>query len=265
MRADLFAVTPALVLDRVTTRETVQASGGSSQAGDEGLTFVVERGEAVGLVGSGRSDLMRAVTGESRVRCGTVWIRSQPAVISKSTALLADKTLEENLLRILRVTGLRQAALKTAMRDIVAYCSAGAEMGRLVKDADPATVDRSRLACLLALSPTLLVIDDAKFQIARMGGTGQTLLSDYLQSGGGVLMTSDDPKPLIRTCSRIVWLDEGRILADGPARLVARDFHSVVDAERAGDRKRAGQLRRRFAASFLPLQLLPNETGRRKA
>ena len=234
----------------------------------ENVSLFVECGEAVGLLaeqGAGRSSLVRAATGESRVDTGTVYVRGQPALISRSTAFLADKTLRDNMARVLQVAGLRAGGLRSALREIAAYCSAEDVLDETVDKARPATVDLVRLACLLRLNRSLLIIDDPKFRMARMGHPGQELIQYYLGGGGSLLMASDDPKALVKHCSRILWLDGGRIVKDGPTRAVARDFQNLLQAEEDGDGKRAGQLRRRVAASYRQLRILPNESGRRKA
>lgn len=258
---------PTLVLDGVTldAADPRKLRKGQEKALAD-VTCVIGPGESVGLLGnrgSGKSALVSVVLGEARPKPGTVYVRSQPAIISKVSAFIPDETIEFNMIRILQAGGLAGSRLKGAVREIAAEQDVAEILDTAVQDCEGVEIDRTRLACVLATGPELVIVDDPRFRLSQ-GGQG-SLLDDYLAAGGSLLVTADDPKRLGQRVKRTLWLDMGRLVGDGPARVVARNFNSIAVAEQEGDRTKARQLQRRFRAAYVPTTLVFTGSGRRRA
>jgi energy-coupling factor transport system ATP-binding protein len=80
------------------------------------------------------------------------------------------------------------------------------------------------VAGLLAMRPRHLVLDEP---VAQLDPEGRTLVADALRglaaSGVGLLICEHDTDLLAGLCSRVVVVDVGRLVADGPAAEVLGD------------------------------------------
>jgi len=77
------------------------------------------------------------------------------------------------------------------------------------------------LAAVLAMKPEILLLDEPG---ASLDGRARRRLTEILlRRGEGMLMVSHDLSMAVDLCERAVLLDEGRIVADGPAREILAD------------------------------------------
>ncbi|MEM6627763.1 MAG: ABC transporter ATP-binding protein [Pseudomonadota bacterium] len=145
--------------------------------------------------------------------------------------------------RIAYLPQIRPLAWPSRVRDVVALgrFSHGAALGRL-RGADAAAVARAISACDLehlaernadtlsggerarmhcarafAAEAPLLIADEP---IAALDPRHQfrilDLIADYVARGGGALVVLHDVQLAARYASRLIWMKEGRIVADGP-------------------------------------------------
>jgi cobalt/nickel transport system ATP-binding protein len=80
---------------------------------------------------------------------------------------------------------------------------------------------RVALAGVLAMRPAILLLDEPSMYLDPRG---RRELIDLLNGLGGTqVIASHDLEMVLRTCSRVLLLDAGRIIADGPAVTVLAD------------------------------------------
>jgi cobalt/nickel transport system ATP-binding protein len=80
---------------------------------------------------------------------------------------------------------------------------------------------RVALAGVLAMRPRILLLDEPSMYLDPRGRRGLIELLNAL--GGTQVIASHDLEMVLRTCSRVLLLDAGQIVADGPARTVLAD------------------------------------------
>lgn len=177
-------------------------------------------GEIIGVIGrngSGKSSLLRAVSGLHEVAEGAVYAVSQPFFLGVKPALISDRTGYENIELGCLAMGLSKDEVRRAIADI-------AELTAL-EDAlyDPINTYssgmRARLGfCILAAVPDvdILVVDEAL-------GTGDAAFKDrskeimksVLARSGTIFLVSHSGKFIKEMCKRAIWLHEGEIIMDG--------------------------------------------------
>jgi rhamnose transport system ATP-binding protein len=222
--------TPVLQVERL-TREGVFVD----------ISLTVRAGEIVGLaglVGSGRSEVARAVFGIDRYDAGTVTVlgrqlrRASPTTAMaagvgfvpedrRQQGLVMDMSVQQNValasLRRLRRAGLIRAAAEHrlaadwAVRLKIKY-------GRLT---DPVAMlsggnqQKVVLAKWLARQPTLLIVDEPTRGI-DVGTKAEVhqLLSQLAGSGVAILMISSELPEVLRISDRILVMREGRLAAE---------------------------------------------------
>jgi rhamnose transport system ATP-binding protein len=231
------------------------AQGGGATPGDSVLTvarltregvftdisFSVRAGEIValaGLVGSGRSEVARAVFGIDRYDAGEITVRGEPLKKASPTSamgagigfvpedrrqqgLVMDMSVQQNValasLRNLEKGGLIRASAERAMASDWA-ARLKIKYGRLT---DPVTMlsggnqQKVVLAKWLGRKPGLLIVDEPTRGI-DVGTKAEVhqLLVDLARSGVAVLMISSELPEVLGVSDRILVMREGELVAE---------------------------------------------------
>jgi cobalt/nickel transport system ATP-binding protein len=84
---------------------------------------------------------------------------------------------------------------------------------------------RVALAGVLAMRPSILLLDEPSMYLDPRGRRELIQLLHAL--GGTRMIASHDLELILQTCDRVLLLDRGRLMADGPARTVLADAMSM--------------------------------------
>ncbi|HAE93732.1 MAG TPA: ABC transporter ATP-binding protein [Hyphomonas atlantica] len=200
-------------------------------------SFALARGEFVALLGpngAGKTSLIRAAMGLQDVSAG------QRLLGGADVTTLSPA---ERARQIAYLPQIRPLAWPNSVRDVVSLgrFSHGAPLGRL-KGLDAEAVDRALQACGLsdlatrktntlsggelarvhcarafAAEAPLLIADEP---IAALDPRQQfrilDLIKSYVDHGGGALVVLHDIQLAARYASRMIWMKDGKIVADGP-------------------------------------------------
>jgi rhamnose transport system ATP-binding protein len=205
------------------------------------ISFTVRAGEIVtlaGLVGSGRSEVARAVFGIDRYDAGSVTLRGHALRRGSPTEAMAagvgfvpedrrqqglvmDMSVQQNVALaslhrlqhagLIRAVAERSLASDWAVRLKIKY-------GRLT---DPVSMlsggnqQKVVLAKWLARRPTLLIVDEPTRGIdVATKAEVHNLLAQLARDGVGVLMISSELPEVLRVSDRILVMREGRLEAE---------------------------------------------------
>jgi len=205
------------------------------------ISFSLYRGEILGfsgLLGSGRTELMRAIFGADPLAAGTILLEGRlcrfrsvrhavEAGIAympedrKSQGLFFDQSVQDNILcarlrqcshRGFLRTGLCREIAEGYRRDLrIAMRDPGQE----ARDLSGGNQQKTLLARWLAVSPKVLIVDEPTRGI-DIGAKAEIhwLLREYADAGNGVIMVSSEMPELIGLCDRIIVLHEGRLAGE---------------------------------------------------
>lgn len=201
-----------------------------------GIDLVVRSGERIGIMGpngSGKSTLVRSLAGVLRPSDGSIDRRIPDravAVVPDEVPFAEALSGAENVRRMLtlrRVPYARTAG-PTARRL--------ADLGLADRAADRvatySTGMRRRLALAeaFAAEPRLLLLDEPTMGLDVEGRSALAgLLSEAASGGCAVVLASNDPAFVARACERVVFLLEGRVVAEGePGQLIRALGHRAA-------------------------------------
>ncbi|WP_168074093.1 ABC transporter ATP-binding protein [Caulobacter sp. SSI4214] len=210
----------------------------------EQASLTVVAGEVVGVVGpngAGKTSLLRAGLGLLTLDAGEARLSDRPvgALAAEQRARLVgylpqDRRLAWNLparmVAALGASDLADDAADALALDCLARVGGGALADRGVLDMSGGERARVLLARLLATRAPLLVADEP---VAGLDPDAQLLTLDLLRAeadrGAAVVVTLHDLGLAARACDRIVVVDHGRIVAEGPPReALSRDVLGQV-------------------------------------
>ncbi len=209
-----------------------------------GVSFWVEAGETLGLVGpngSGKSTLFGVISGFLKPEAGRVMFAGlditglKPHRIARlgvgrtfqiAQPLPEFTCLDTVALGILYADGERSlGAARKVAREILAEVGLGELWAARTTELTMVNLRRLELARALAVRPKLLLLDEVFAGLTPGEVREATELIKQLKARRNltVIMTEHIPAAIMESCSRVIVLDQGRIIASGSPAEVARD------------------------------------------
>ncbi len=210
-----------------------------SQVVHDGVSFTVQRGEVVALIGgsgSGKSVLLRAIIGLTRPAAGRIellgtdgWragtvamdaLRSRFGVLFQDGALFSSLTVAENVaVPFVEHTDLPRDLIAPLVGFKLALVGLPPDAGaKFPAQLSGGMRKRAALARALALEPDLLFLDEPTSGLDPVGAREFYRLLRALADSLGltVFFLTHDLDMLVSIASRVIALSGGRVIADGP-------------------------------------------------
>jgi cobalt/nickel transport system ATP-binding protein len=199
------------------------------------ISLTIAPGERIGLIGpngAGKTSLLLCLTGVLRPTGGTLLLESAPLpaggfhpavgfVFQQADDQLFSPTLAEDVAFGARNQGLTGAALDTAVTAALTRTGIAHLADRPVHHLSGG---EKRLACLagvLVMQPRLLLLDEPSAALDLRNR--RRLIALLAAMDQAMLIASHDLELVLELCPRVVLIDQGRIMADGPARSILGD------------------------------------------
>lgn len=183
------------------------------------VSFDICIGEAVGIVGSngsGKSTLLRAIAGLQSKSAGTVLVRGEARLLGIGAALKPPLSGYRNVVLGGLAMGMDRVAIEAQMDSVAAFSGLGDALARPMRTYSSGM--RARLAFSIATLrvPDVLLIDEAlavgdrKFRQKSL-----RRINEIREQAKTVIMVTHNLGEIRQTCSRAIWLELGRVVADG--------------------------------------------------
>ena len=197
-----------------------------------GVSFAAFEGEAIGIIGrngSGKSTLLRAIAGLTSPSKGRVFADGNPTLLGVNGALMNDLNGIRNVLLGGLALGLSKAEVARSYDEIVAFADIGDSIDLPMRTYSSGMNARLRFAIATATRHRILMIDEAlAVGDAEFRQRSKERIDELRQHAGTVLLVSHSLSQVTETCERVLWIDEGRIRMDGPARRVVGAYQRHV-------------------------------------
>lgn len=193
------------------------------------VSLEIEHGETVGLIGpngAGKSTLLKMVAGIIKPTAGEVEVNGRVgALLELGAGFHPDLTGRENIYLNGSILGLSRAEIRDKMEKIIAFAELERFIDAPVRHYSSGMYVRLGFSVAVHTEPEVLLVDevlavgDAAFQRKCMNK-----IDEVRGAGVTVLFVSHSADLVRQICTRAVWLDEGRCVADGPAESVAARY-----------------------------------------
>ncbi len=184
-----------------------------------GVSFLARQGEAVGVIGkngAGKSTLMRAIAGLLPPNQGAVYADGQPTMLGVSSALMQALSGLRNVELGLLALGLTPAEVRERIPSVVEFSGIGSAIHMPMNTYSSGMSARLKFAIASAVTHEILLIDEA---LSTGDGEFVKRSSQRIQQlrdeADTIFLVSHSMGAIRSACNRVLWLDEGRILADG--------------------------------------------------
>lgn len=197
----------------------------------EDVSFAVQRGEIVGLIGangSGKSTLLRLISGVMTPESGTVRIRGSVAgLIAAGAGFVPDLTGRANVYLNGAILGMTKDEIDRKYADIVAFAEVEKFIDTPVKYYSSGMYSRLSFAVAAFSEPDVFLVDE----VLAVGDQffkkkSQEKFDEIRRSGRTMLIVSHSLDDLERLCDRGIYLRRGRLVADGPISSVVGEFRN---------------------------------------
>lgn len=197
------------------------------------VSFDVEPGARVGIIGrngAGKSTLLKILsrivyptTGEARIR-GRV-----ASLLEVGTGFNPNLSGRENIYLNASIYGLERREIDVRFENIVEFSGIREFLDTPVRHYSSGMFMRLAFSVAAHLDPDILLLDevlavgDLSFQqkcLQRVEG--------LTSEGRTVLFVSHTLDAIVRLCDRCLWLDQGRVIMDGPVTSVVEAYVGVV-------------------------------------
>ena len=198
----------------------------------DGLDLDIPRGQAVGICGAngtGKSTLLKIIAGIVPPTAGTVEVEGRVAsLLELGAGFHPEMTGEENVLLNGAILGIAERLLKHKMAAI--FRTAGLERFATtpIKHYSSGMVQRLGFSIASHLNPDILILDEI-FAVGDMlfQHTAHQLFESFKASNKTIILVSHDLTLLEIFCDRVLILANGKILMDGPPKIVTHQYATL--------------------------------------
>jgi len=211
----------------------------------DGLSLRLRRGECYGLLGpngAGKTTTLRTLLGLTPYEHGRIEVLGHPVpaqarqararmgVVPQLDNLDPDFTVEENLLVFGRYFGMRDAAIRARIPELLEFAALAAKARSRIGELSGGMKRRLTLARAMINDPELIVMDEPT---TGLDPQARHLIWERLKAllarGKTILLTTHFMDEAERLCDRLGVIDHGRLIAEGtPRELIARHVEPQV-------------------------------------
>jgi homopolymeric O-antigen transport system ATP-binding protein len=195
------------------------------------VSFEVRTGETVGIIGrngAGKSTLLKILARITPPTAGRALTRGRVgSLLEVGTGFHVELTGRENIMLSGAIMGMQRAEVLRHFDEIVEFSGLSGFLDMPVKRYSSGMFMRLAFSVAAHLEPDILLIDevlavgDADFQKKCLGR-----MSEFANTGRTVLFVSHSMPTIFRLCPRVILLDRGGVVVDGPSGAVVAEYLS---------------------------------------
>ena len=206
------------------------------------VSFQVERGETVGIIGhngSGKSTLLKVLARILPPDDGLVEINGRVAsLLELGAGMHGDLSGRENIYLNGAILGLTKSEIDERFDSIVDFAGVRPFLDTAVRNYSSGMYVRLGFAIAVNVDPDILLVDevlsvgDSQFQAKSL-----ERMQSFKDRGKTIVIVSHDLGAVQELCERTIVLHRGKIVFDGPAGEGAAQYAQLMGTARAGDER----------------------------
>lgn len=205
----------------------------------EDVSLTLYAGDSLGVVGRngmGKSTLLRVMAGILQPDRGTITreAKIRAALLSLQVGFVQHLSGRENIFLSGLLLGLRYAEIEAMLPHIVAFAELEGAIHKPVGTYSDGMRARLGFSISFQMNPDILLVDevlgvgDASFR-----EKSSAMMKRRLQSDRTVVLVSHNPATIRDVCTRAVWIEGGRTMAEGETKEVMREYELHLHHQQA--------------------------------
>lgn len=197
------------------------------------ISFDVFRGEVVGIIGtngSGKSTLLRIVSGALNPSGGRVVVdRKKVQLLTLGAGFDMELSARENVYLNGSIIGYSKEFLDAHYEEIVEFAELRDFMEEKVKNFSSGMVSRLGFAIATAGDAAEILILDEVLSVGDEFFRKKSLarIKEMIHGGSTVLMVSHSMGTILENCTKVVWIEKGKMMMVGEAEEVCGAYQRM--------------------------------------
>ena len=207
------------------------------------VSFEVEKGEVVGIIGSngaGKSTLLKVISGVMKPTKGSVEVKGAISpMIELGAGFDQELTARENIYLNGAILGYSKDFIDEKFDEIVEFSELQKFLDVPVKNFSSGMVAKLAFSIATIVNPEILIVDeilsvgDIKFQ-----EKSRNKMMEMITGGTTVLYVSHSLESIKELCTKVVWLEHGIVQKVGdPKELCAEYYYHMLYDDQTGAEK----------------------------
>lgn len=197
------------------------------------INLEVKKGEILGIVGrngSGKSTLLKLISMVIQPSAGRIVVNGTvSAMLELGSGLHPDFTGMQNIFFNGTMMGFSRKEMEKRVEGIVDFADIGDFIDQPLKTYSSGMKTRLGFALAVSIDPDILIVDE----VLAVGDElfkrkCYTKIEELFNSGSTVFYVSHAVESINNICSRVIFLERGELILDGPPTLVTRYYRNFL-------------------------------------
>lgn len=220
----------------------------------KGISFEIKKGEVVGLIGHngcGKSTTLKLLSRIIYPNSGTVEIKGRvSSLLELGAGFHPDLSGRENIYINASIFGLNRKEIDKRINDIIGFSELEEYIDNPVRTYSSGMYMRLAFSVAINVNADILLIDE----ILAVGDTNfqakcYSKLKEIKAKGVTIVIVSHDTGTIERFCDRVIWLNEGYIVAHGNAAQVIDKYLQYMGEKRIESLREEEKRKKTLSAS----------------
>ena len=198
----------------------------------EHISFELKRGQTLGLIGrngAGKSTLLKIISGILKPTEGCVSCYGNVVpMLELGSGFDFDLTGRENVFLNGAILGYSEEFLKGKYDEIVEFSELGQFIEVPIRNYSSGMLARLAFSIATVVNPDILIVDEVlsvgDFHFQQKC---EARINRMKENGATILFVSHNMEQVRNLCSRIVWLEHGRVRSIGDADELCREYQEA--------------------------------------
>ncbi|MGE5657339.1 MAG: ABC transporter ATP-binding protein [Actinomycetota bacterium] len=227
------------------------------------ISFTVAPGKMLGIVGkngAGKSTLLQLIGGVGRANEGRVKVKGRiGALLDLGVGFHYELTGRENVFVAGVVAGLTRKEVARRFDEIVEFAELGKSIDNPVRTYSSGMQMRLGFAVAVHTDPDILLIDEF-LSVGDLAFQSKCLerIAEFKAKGCAIILISHKANQIEEFCDEALWLQQGRIFAQGDPKTIVREYIAQMRSE---TEQRTTQLPPSLRKSGAELRINENRLG----
>lgn len=200
------------------------------------ISFSVNKGDVVGIIGrngAGKSTLLKIISGILTPTEGKVTLGGKIVpMLELGSGFDFDLTGRENIFLNGSILGYSEEFLKERYDEIVEFSELGDFIESPIRNYSSGMMMRLAFSIATIVEPEILIVDE----ILAVGDEAfqkksKRKMLELMGGGTTVLFVSHSLAQIREMCSKVVWIENGKIKMQGETKLVCDTYHKYINPD----------------------------------